>query len=80
MEDITKENLQQVMSNRDNKFIYFYRGSAINIEEFKKVEEYASKIQNGMRVTPYKVDMEQLYSEFLAYLKERNPKTADQAE
>lgn len=31
MKDLTKENMKEVMTSRDNKFIYFYKGSAENI-------------------------------------------------
>ena len=82
MEDLTKENLAEIMSNKDNKVIYFYKGSPenLNIEEFKKVDEFANKLYNGMRIKPYKIDFEKDYNAFLSFLKERNPTMADTVE
>jgi hypothetical protein len=67
------------MTNKDNKFIYFYKSSAENIDldEFKRVDEHANKMLNGMNIKPYKIDMEKEYDAFFQFLKERNPKTAD---
>jgi hypothetical protein len=79
MEDLTVENMREVLTNRENKFIYFYKSSAENIdfEEFKKVDEHASKMLNGMNVRPFKLDLEKDYESFASFLKERNPKMAE---
>ena len=79
MEDLNKENMREILTNKDNKFIYFYNGSAenLNLEEFKRVDEHATKMMNGMNIKPFKIDMETDYESFSAFLKERNPKTAD---
>jgi hypothetical protein len=77
---MTKANLREVLTNKENKFIYFYSEAAINPEEYKRVHEFAHKIANGMRVIPYKLNLDECLSELVAFLKERNPKTADQAE
>jgi hypothetical protein len=77
---LTKENLREVMTNKENKFIYFYSKAASNLEEYKRVEEFANKVANGMRVVPYRVNLDETFTELVAYLKERNPKTADQTE
>ena len=80
MKDIIGDNVKEVLQNKENKFIYFYRRSRLDLEEFNKVSEFAAKIENGMRVIPYKIDLDQHYDKLVAYLKERNPKTADQTE
>lgn len=77
---MTKVNLREVLTNKENKFIYLYSQAALNLEEYKRVEEFAHKIANGMRVVPYKVNLDECFPELIAFLKERNPKTADQAE
>ena len=77
---MTKENLREVLTSKENKFVYFYSQAALNPEEYKRVEEFAHKIANGMRVVPYKVNLDECFTELIAFLKERNPKTADQAE
>lgn len=80
MQDITADKIKEVLQNKENKFIYFYRRSTLNLEEFRRVEEFAQKIANGMRVVPYKINLDETYEELVTYLKERNPKTADQTE
>ena len=76
MDDMTKGKIKEIMTNNQNKFIYFYRKSALNIEEYQRIEEFAQKIESGMRVVPYKINLDEHYDELIEYLKERNPKTA----
>lgn len=78
-ESIMREmvNVKEVLQNKENKFIYFYRKSALSLDEYKKVEEFAVKMANGMRVVPYKIDLDELEGALISYLKERNPKTAE---
>ena len=42
--ELTGSNVKEVMQNKENKFIYFYRKSDLGLEEFKKIEEFALKI------------------------------------
>ena len=77
LKEITKEHIKEVLTNKENKFIYFYRKSRLDLEEYKRVSEFSEKIENGMRVVPYKIDLDENYEALLAYLKERNPKTAE---
>lgn len=77
MKELTGDKVKEVMQSKENKFIYFYRKSRLNLEEFNRVSEFSIKIENGMRVTPYKIDLDEHYDQFVSYLKERNPKTAD---
>lgn len=72
--------MKEILTNKENKLIYFYRKSRLDLEEFKRVSEFSEKIENGMRVIPYKIDLDQHYDALAAYLKERNPKTAEQTE
>ena len=69
--------MKEVLQNKENKFIYFYRKSRLDLDEFNKVSEFSAKIENGMRVIPYKIDLDKHYDLLVAYLKERNPKTAE---
>ena len=78
--ELTGDRVKEVLTNRESKLIYFYRKSKLNLDEFKRVSEFSEKIENGMRVIPYKIDLDQHYEALVAYLKERNPKTADQTE
>jgi len=80
MEEMKAENIKDVMASRDNKLIYFYRSQSQNKEEFKKVEEHALKMYNGLKVKPYKIDLDTYFNDFSAFLKERNPKMADHVE
>ena len=80
MRELTSEKIKEVLTNKENKLIYFYRSSRLNLEEFKRVCEFSDKIENGMRVVPYKVDLDKHYEALVGYLKERNPKTAEQTE
>ena len=70
------------MTSKDNKFIYFYKGSPenFNMEEFKRVTEHAEKMKNGMDIIPYKIDMEKNKDALMEFLKERNPKMVDSLE
>jgi len=77
MQDLTGDKVKEVLLNKENKFIYFYRSSKLNLEEFKRIDDFAVKIANGMRVVPYKIDLDLHYEALATYLKERNPKTAD---
>lgn len=77
MEELKGDKVKEIMTNRDNKLIYFYHGDNINKEEFKRVEEHANKMYNGLRIKPYKIDLDKYFDDFTAYLKERNPKMAD---
>jgi hypothetical protein len=78
--ELTGDRVKEVLTNRESKLIYFYRKSTLNLDEFKRVSEFSEKIENGMRVVPYKIDLDQNYDALVAYLKERNPKTAEQTE
>ena len=80
LKTITNANLREVLKNKENKFIYFYSKATSSLEEYKRVEEFSQKIANGMRVVPYKINLDECYTELAAYLKERNPKTAEQTE
>ena len=60
MKDIIGDNVKEVLQNKENKFIYFYRRSRLDLEEFNKVSEFAAKIENGMRVVPYKIDLDKV--------------------
>lgn len=77
MAEMSNQNIPEIMTNKENKFIYFYRSSSLTPQEFQKVEEYASKIQNGMKVVPYKIDLDKYSNDLAQFLKERNPKTAE---
>jgi hypothetical protein len=77
LRELTGERVKEVLTNKENKFIYFYRKSRLDLEEYKRVSEFSEKIENGMRVVPYKIDLDQHYDALLSYLKERNPKTAE---
>ena len=78
--ELTGDRVKEVLTNKESKLIYFYRKSSLNLDEFKRVSEFSEKIENGMRVIPYKIDLDLHYDALVAYLKERNPKTADQTE
>jgi hypothetical protein len=80
LRELSGDRVKEVLTNKENKFIYFYRKSRLDLEEYKRVSEFSEKIENGMRVVPYKIDLDQHYEALIAYLKERNPKTADQTE
>ena len=41
MDEITEENMLEVLKSQDNMFIYLYNQSTLKLEEFKKVEEHA---------------------------------------
>jgi len=58
MKDMTGDKVREVMQNKENKFIYFYRKSRLDLEEFNRVSEFSIKIENGMRVVPYKIDLD----------------------
>lgn len=58
LKDLVGDNVKEVLQNKENKFIYFYRKSKLDLEEFNKVSEFAAKIENGMRVIPYKIDLD----------------------
>lgn len=77
MQDLTSANIREIMSNRDNKFIYFYRKSQLSKEDFSRVEEHASKMYNGLKIKPYKIDLDANFKDFSDFLKERNPTTAN---
>ena len=53
--------MKEVLQNKENKFIYFYRKSRLDLDEFNKVSEFSAKIENGMRVIPYKIDLDKHY-------------------
>ena len=55
---MTGDKVREVMQNKENKFIYFYRKSRLDLEEFNRVSEFSIKIENGMRVVPYKIDLD----------------------
>jgi hypothetical protein len=80
LKELTGDRVKEIFTNKENKLIYFYRKSRLDLEEFKRVSEFGMKIENGMRVVPYKLDLDQHYDALASYLKERNPKTAEQAE
>ena len=69
--------IKDVMTNRENKLIYFYHSKTPNSEELRRVEEHANKMLNGLRVKPYRLDVDAHFAEFSQFLKDRNPKTAD---
>ncbi len=58
MQELTGDKVKEVLTNKENKFIYFYRKSRLDLEEFKKISEFSIKIANGMRVIPYKIDLD----------------------
>lgn len=61
MKDLTGDKIKEVLQNKENKFIYFYRKSRLDLEEFNRVNEFSLKIENGMRVVPYKIDLDEHY-------------------
>ncbi|CDW86371.1 UNKNOWN [Stylonychia lemnae] len=75
MKDLVGENIKEVMTNKENKFIFFYRSSKLSQDDFQKVEEHATKMFNGLRILPYKIDLDSEFNELSKYLKERNPAT-----
>ena len=67
--ELTGDRVKEVLTNRESKLIYFYRKSKLDLNEFKRVSEFSEKIENGMRVIPYKIDLDQHYDALVAYLK-----------
>ncbi len=65
MKDLTGDKIKEVLQNKENKFIYFYRKSRLDLEEFNRVNEFSLKIENGMRVVPYKIDLDEHYDQFV---------------
>ena len=74
--EMTGDKVEEILKNNENKFIYFYRKSSLDLEEYKKVTEFAGKISHGMKVVPYKIDLDAHYEPLVKYLKERNPSSA----
>ena len=56
-------------------FIYLYNESTLKLDEFKKVEDHAQKMANGLRVRPYRLNRDKMQDKFISYFVERNPKT-----
>lgn len=77
MREMNRKNIREVMNSTDNKFIYFYRSSKKSQEDLDRVESHALKMYNGLKIQPYKIDLDQYFQDFLEFLKERNPITAD---
>ncbi len=76
MTNIDESNMRTILSNKENKFIYLYRGNTPD-QNSAKVEEHAMKMENGLKVIPYRIDIDKHFSLLSAYLKERNPKTSE---
>ena len=73
-ETMNAENMREVMQSPFQKLIYFYRGDQM---EKAQVAEQAVKLKNAAGVVPFVLDMKRDGEEFLKYLNERNPKTAN---
>ena len=59
------------MSNRNKKFVYFFRGDA---KERAKVAEFAQKVKNALDIEAILIDMRKDKQAFVDFLEKRSPK------
>ncbi|CAI2360167.1 unnamed protein product [Moneuplotes crassus] len=71
-EELTSENITEVMNSRDTKFIYYYNKETTSPEYMKAVNEHANKMSNGLRCKCYALDVEQNGDALKEYLSTRN--------
>lgn len=41
LKELKGDKIKEVLANTENKFIYYYRKSIVNPEEFQRVNEFA---------------------------------------
>lgn len=70
--EITKDNLEEVMTNTESKFIYYYEPSKTDPKSLAKINAHANKMAAGLKCVSYVVDMETVGAEFKAFLRKRS--------
>jgi hypothetical protein len=70
--EITDENIKEVLSNSENKFIFYFSPSKTNKQFLYGINQHAIKMREGLRCTNYYIDMDKNGVLFSDALKGRN--------
>lgn len=70
--EITDENIKEVLSNSENKFIFYFSPSKTSKQFLYGINQHAIKMREGLRCTNYYIDMDKNGVLFSDALKGRN--------
>lgn len=71
-EEITDENMQEVMTNTESKFIFYFDPDKVNNDYLDQINKHAQKMNAGLGCTSYYVDMKKYGDQLKEFLKQRN--------